>query len=125
MENFVVFEAIRKNREHGGSLMGIHKKLEPVLIEEYCDTFELIVAEIKVAQKGIRVITGYGPQENWSDEEKMPFFVALEEEVSKAQMAGKGVIIEVDANSKLGEQYIKGDPKVMSGIKWRSVKWNN
>ena len=61
-----------------------------------------------------RVISGYGPQECWSDEEKMPFFVTLEEEISKAEMAGKSVIVEIDANSKLGTSYIKNDPKPMS-----------
>ena len=54
-----------------------------------------------------RVISGYGPQECWSDEEKMPFFVSLEEEISKAQSAGKSIMIEIDANSKLGPAYIK------------------
>ena len=29
---------------------------------------------------------GYGPQETWKDEDKMPFFVALEEEIAKALM---------------------------------------
>ena len=53
------------------------------------------------------MISGYGPQETWSDEEKMPFFVTLEEEISKAEMAGKSVIVEIDANSKLGTSYIK------------------
>ena len=63
-----------------------------------------------MANKEIRVISGYGPQETWSDEEKMPFFVTLEEEISKAEMAGKSVIVEIDANSKLGTSYIKKIP---------------
>ena len=50
-------------------------------------------------------MSGYGPQEGWKDEEKMPFFVALEEEISKAHMAGKSIIIELDAISKLGPEY--------------------
>ena len=83
-------------------MLGIHKSLEPVLIEEYSDTFELLVAEIKTTNQSIRIITGYGPQENWKLYEKMPFFIALEEEVSKALVQGKGLIIELDANSKLG-----------------------
>ena len=113
-EEFQIFEAIRKNKEKGGTMLGIHKSLEPVLIEEYSDNFELIVAEIKVANKDIRVMTGYGPQEYWLDEQKMPFFIALEEEVSKAIMANKSILIEIDANSKLGSSYIEKDPKPMS-----------
>ena len=39
----------------------------------------------------------------------MPFFVALKEEISKVQLAGKSLIIELDANSKLGPEYVPGD----------------
>ena len=114
IKDFIIFESIRKNKERGGSMTGIHESLEPVLIEEHSDIFELIKVEIKVAGKEIRVINGYGPQENWSNEEKMQFFVALEEEVSKARLAGKAIILELDANSKLGSKYIKNDPHSMS-----------
>ena len=44
----------------------------------------------------------------------MPFFAALEEEVSKAELAGRSVMISFDANSKLGPLYIKGDPHTIS-----------
>ena len=54
MENFVIFEAIRKNKEKGGSMLGVHENLKPILIEEYSDTFELIVVEIKAGKKEIR-----------------------------------------------------------------------
>ena len=67
-------------------MLGIHESLEPVLIEEYSDNFEIIVAEIKVAGKDIRIINAYGPQECWAAEDKMPFFVALEEELSKSKL---------------------------------------
>ena len=45
---------------------------------------------------------------------KCHFFVTLEAEVSKAQMAGKSIIIEIDDNSKLGPIYNKDDTKPMS-----------
>ena len=64
--------------------------------------------------KEIRLISGYGPQETWNDEEKMPFFVALEEEIIKAQYNEKSIITAMDANSKLGMKYIENDPKPMS-----------
>ena len=59
-------------------------------------------------------MTGYGPQENWEASQKMPFFVALEKEVSKANINGKSVIIELDANSKLGNTYVPNHPHTMS-----------
>ena len=77
LDNFHVFEAIRKNKEKGGSMLVIHKDLNPVLVKEHNDTFELIVVEIVTQNIKIRVITGYGPQESWKEGEKMPFWLAL------------------------------------------------
>ena len=66
-DNFHVFEAIRKNKEKGGSMLVINKDLKPVLVNEYNETFELLVVEIVTQNIPIRVITGYGPQGNWKD----------------------------------------------------------
>ena len=122
IEDFEVFEAIRK-KVKGGSMIGVHKALKPVLIEEYSCDFELLVVEIQIANKDIRVITGYGPQENWPEKERIPFFLALEQEVVKAELAGKSILIEMDANSKLGSKYIPSDKhnqtengKLLAGI---------
>ena len=108
INNFEIFEAIRKKAK-GGTAIGAHKALKPVLINEYSDEFELIVVEVKAANKEIRVMTGYGPQESWPINARMPFFLALEEEVAKADLAGKSVIIQLDANSKLGPDLVPGD----------------
>ena len=97
--------------------------LQPVLIQEHNETFELLVVEIKIANKEIRVITGYGPQENWESNERTPFYIALEEEIAAAELQGRSVIIAMDANAKLGPSYIEGDPyeqsqngKLLAGI---------
>ena len=45
----------------------------------------------------------------------MPFYIALEAEIVKAEIAGKSIIIEMDANAKLGPQYISKDTHEMSG----------
>ena len=66
IENFEVFEAIRK-KVKGGTMIGVHKGLKPFLIEEYSSEFELLVVEVKIANKDIRIISGYGPQENWPE----------------------------------------------------------
>ena len=57
LENFEIFEAIRV-KKHGGTLIGVHKALEPVLIQEYSEHFELLVVEVVIAGKEIRIITG-------------------------------------------------------------------
>ena len=59
-------------------------------------------------------MTGYGPQENWTVNEKMPFFKALEEEVIKAKSSEKYIYIQMDGNSKLGPNIIPGDPHAQS-----------
>ena len=44
----------------------------------------------------------------------MPFWDALEEELSSVELNGRSVIIQMDANAKLGKAYIQGDPHNMS-----------
>ena len=65
LDNFAAFKAKRKNKENGGTMLLIHSDLNPILIKEYNETFELIVVEINTQNNPIRVIKGYGPQENW------------------------------------------------------------
>ena len=102
-----VFEAIRIAKG-GGTLIASHKSLDPRLVELYEDKFELIVVELELREKTICVISGYGPRENWTEDKRRPFFVALETEVEKAKLAGKPFIIKLDANAKLGENtYLK------------------
>ena len=108
IEGFEIFEAIRK-KVKGGTMIGIHKAMKPVLIEEYSNEFELLVVEIKIANKNIRIMSGYGPQENWPESERMQFFTALEKEIVKAELENKSIFIEFDANSKLGPEIVPGD----------------
>ena len=42
LDNFAIFESIR-SKEGGGSMLGVHVALKPVLIEEYSDLFKLLV----------------------------------------------------------------------------------
>ena len=44
IENFVIFEAIRKVKG-GGTMIAIHECMKPKLIEEYSENFELIVVD--------------------------------------------------------------------------------
>ena len=111
--DMIVFEAIRKSKG-GGTLIACKKYLNPKLIEEYEGEFELLVVEIELKGRQIRVISGYGPQENWPEDKRMPFFLALETEIEKAVLARKSVLVESDANSKLGPEFIPRDPHKMS-----------
>ena len=71
--DFEVFEAIRKGKIKGGTMIGVHKALSPFLITELNDPFELLVIEIKIGKRKIRLISGYGPQESWLPEQREPF----------------------------------------------------
>ena len=109
MKDFEIFEAIRR-KPKGGTMIGIHKALNPMLIKVYEEEFELLVIDIEVANRQIRIISGYGPQENWPECDRLPFFLALEAEVVKADMEDRSVYIQMDANSKLGPEVVKEDP---------------
>ena len=92
----------------------LQKALKPMLIKEYSDDFELLIVEIKIGDREVRIMTGYGPQESWSEIERIPFFLTLEEEIIKSEMLGISVIIEMDSNSKLGPDLIPKDPHKQS-----------
>ena len=74
----------------------------------------MLVVEVKLGGRDVRVISGYGPQENWKSEEKRPFFRALEEKILKAKLYEKAIYIQMNANSKLGPNFIRGDPHEQS-----------
>ena len=54
-------------------MIAVHKALDPVLISEYSDDFEIIVVECKLGGKETRIITGYGPQENLPEGDRFFF----------------------------------------------------
>ena len=58
VDNYVIFESIRKSKEKGGSMLGAHIDVKPVLVKEYSDSFELIVVEVEVGTSKLRIITG-------------------------------------------------------------------
>ena len=91
-------------------MIGVHSALSPVIISEYDDKFELLTVEIKVANREIRIISGYGPQESWAPQERESFFNALEKEVITAELAGKSIIVIADFISKLGPAHVPNDP---------------
>ena len=93
IKGYKIFEAIRKNKKDGGSLVGAHCDLNPTVVKEYEDDFELIVIEIETNKNSIRIITGYGPQETWPESERLPFFYALDAEVLNSKLSGKSIII--------------------------------
>ena len=93
-------------------MLGVHVDLKPVLVREYSDQFELLVVEITIGETKIRLFSGYGPKENWDENYRTPFFEALESGIASAELEGRSIIICMDANSKLGPEYIKRRPPI-------------
>ena len=89
----------------------VHTALKPFLIQEYSNELRHLVVERTIANKQIRIISGYGPQENWAEAERMPFFHSIRTGNYKSWVSWKisCYFIELDANSKLGPDVITGD----------------
>ena len=55
INGFDIFEAIR-DKQKGGTMIGIHHSLNPMLIKEYSDDFELLVVEIQIADHSLDMV---------------------------------------------------------------------
>ena len=111
--NFVIFEVLRKEREGGGLMTGIHDNLNPVLIFEDEES-EILVVQINVNHISIRIINCYGPQEYSNIEKIITFYATLDQIIQNARIDGCYVLLQMDANAKVGPDVIKGDPHPQS-----------
>ena len=83
IENYQIFEKIR-NGYGGGLLTAVDSNLEPVLIEAANDECEILVVQVKLGASKIRIINGYGPQEDDPFDKRLAFWQAVEQEVVAA-----------------------------------------
>ena len=83
MDDYVVFEFLRKDKGGGGLLTAVHKNLQPVSVSDDTDT-EVLGVEGKINDKKARFINGYGPQENYDEETKLKFFNRLDLEIKSS-----------------------------------------
>ena len=90
----------------------MHENINPVMIPE--DHNEFLVVDIGGKFGSIRIINCYGPQKNWSLETRTEFFIELDTRIISAKTIGQLICIQFDANSKLGNAVIPGDPNEMS-----------
>ena len=78
------------------------------------DNIEIIVVQGEVNGKQIRFINGYGPQEYAASDDRIRFFARLEEEIVLSKLNGCMTFVEMDANAKLGPEWINEDPHPQS-----------
>ena len=102
---------IRVGQGGGGLLTAVDEDLVPVLVSTgNDDEAEIITVQIKVGKHDIRVINAYGPQEDDSNGKIFSFWQEVENEIISAKENSCLVIVQMDANAKVGKQKIKEDP---------------
>ena len=114
LSDFQVFYLSRQKSQGGGIAVGINKMFQSTLISEGDDETEAISVLVVVGDIPIRVIVGYGPQENAPKEKKENFWEFIEKEVIQAETEGQGIIIQMDGNLHAGEKIIKHDPNIQN-----------
>ena len=94
-----------------GLLTAVHTSLEPMSISEECEV-EILVIQAVIEKQNVRLINGHGPQEGGGNNKII--FNQLDIEVKSSKLGGNLTCIQMDANSKLGNQFIPNDPKPQS-----------
>ena len=128
INEYQIFEHVRKDSKGGGLLLAVYEQFNPVLIYEGDDDIELLVVQGTIGKYKVRFINAYGPQEDDRLERIMGFYEKLEEEIVMATEEGCHIIIECDANAKLGHEIIKGAPNSQSSngkVLWSLLQRNN
>ena len=79
----------------GGLLTAARHELEPVLIHEGNEEAEILVIQVKVGLKNIRILNAYGPQEDVSLQKKLNFWQIMENLRISAYDEKCEIIIEI------------------------------
>ena len=110
LNNYQVFYLYRHESQGGGIALGVTKKLESTFVTNGNDDTEVMVALVTVGKISIRVIVGYGVQENASKEKKDAYWDFIEKEIVEAENENQGVIVQMDGNLHAGNYLVKNDP---------------
>ena len=114
LKHYQVFYLNRQKSQGGGVALGVNKDLQATLINEGNDETEVISIKVFFKEVTVRVITGYGPQENATKEKKEKFWEFLNKEVNDAEIEGDGIIIQMDGNLHAGPDIIPNDPNIQN-----------
>ena len=112
LTGYTTFEKLRINKNGGGFLTAVLNDMSSVLISMGEDNNEIITVQVNLSGKKCRIINAYGPQEQTeiNNLECMKFWINLEGEISNALDDGCMVLLEMDANAKVG-QIIRNNPQ--------------
>ena len=114
LSGYQIFEQTRTGLG-GGLLTAVKENLNPVLVNTGQDDTAILVVQVKVGNLEVRVINAYGPQEDSCNKGNIwKFWQELEGEIINAKEENFAVLLEFDANAKLGSKIIANDPNCMS-----------
>ena len=88
--------------------------LEPVLIESANEESKILTVQCKIDLSNIRIINGYGPQEDDPVIKRFEFWQSLEQEIVASKNLNCMKLIKMDGNAKLGKSIISQDPNDIS-----------
>ena len=112
LKGYQIFEKVRKDGIGGGLLTAADENLNPVLISTGKeDDSEILTVQVKAGKHEIRIINAYGPQEDECNKDVIyRFWQEIEEEITNAKDDDCMIIIQLDANAKIGNKHVKNDP---------------
>ena len=113
LSDYQVFEKLRPGLG-GGLFTAIRESLSPVLIAPSKEEVEILVVQCQVNEMQIRVINGYGPQDDDPLATRLNFWMSLEQDIIAAKDANCLVLVQLDANAKVGKTIIPLDPNETS-----------
>ena len=109
LPGYHVFEKVRSGFG-GGLITAVNENLSPVLISTgKKENSEIPVVQVTAEKHDVRIINAYGPQEDCYNKHEI-YWQELEEEIVSAIEDKCHLVIELDANAKLGKEHIKNYP---------------
>ena len=85
MPGYQVFEKVRQNNKGGGLLTAADINLNPMLISNKDDENEILTIQVDIGKYKMRIINGYGPQEDDNNQKILGFWQEMEAEIIKAK----------------------------------------
>ena len=110
IQNYQIYEHTRTDSGGGGLMTAVHGNCISVVVSsDESSQLEILVVQVRVGEYNIRVINAYGPQEDSKSDEKTEFWQSIESEIIFAKEEECLVLLQIDANVKVGCQVIKND----------------
>ena len=100
------YQVFQKNRNGlgGGLITAIDENLPSILVSS--TDKEILSVQIEVDGVEIRILNAYGPQEDDKTEHIYQFWQDFENEIILAKEQNCKIIVQMDANAKLGNEII-------------------